>query len=335
MTSLGDVDGDGCADYALGAWYHDYVNVYSGKSGALLSSMHGVASEAFGYAIADAGDVDGDGAHDLAIGAPKGPNYWSFGRVQVVSLVSGQTLATFTGDAPGDEFGSALAGDVDLDDDGVADLLVGAPKSAGSGYVRAFSGANGSVLCTVHATSQKGAFGSSVAFVEHSLAGRSAFVAGEPSVQTYAGAWSLYLLSPIRPDSYCSAARNSTGASASAGWIGKASSSGASPTLTLSDAPPGRTCVCVYGSSRAQTPFGAGTSCVGGPVGPIAFGVGLVDGNGNASHAIVATAPPFANGPYPLAAGHEFFFQWIFRDTTASGESISRASDALAVVFVE
>src|SRR5690606_11729650 len=45
--------------------------------------------------------------------------------------VDGSLLREIAGSEPGEQFGSLLAGDVDLDGDGVLDLAVGAPKRAG------------------------------------------------------------------------------------------------------------------------------------------------------------------------------------------------------------
>lgn len=77
---IGDVDGDGVADWAVGApnaqhrpsGYHDVgrVDVFSGASGRLLTSIWGPREGAtFGYAIAPVGDVDGDGHTDVLIAA--------------------------------------------------------------------------------------------------------------------------------------------------------------------------------------------------------------------------------------------------------------------------
>ncbi|MHC4976174.1 MAG: VCBS repeat-containing protein [Planctomycetota bacterium] len=90
----GDLDGDGCDDFAVGAWQNadgatsgGKVYVYSGKSGALLSTITStVESETFGFDVTDMGDVDGDGTLDLLITGGYSPvNGERSGRVWVVS----------------------------------------------------------------------------------------------------------------------------------------------------------------------------------------------------------------------------------------------------------
>ncbi|MFG0256735.1 MAG: integrin alpha [Phycisphaerales bacterium JB043] len=90
----GDLDGDGCDDFAIGAWQNSdgaenagKVYVYSGKSGELLNTITStVAGETFGFDVTDLGDVDGDGTLDLLITSGYSPaNGQRSGRVWVVS----------------------------------------------------------------------------------------------------------------------------------------------------------------------------------------------------------------------------------------------------------
>src|SRR5687767_11891682 len=69
-AALGDVDGDGVGEYAVGAYLHDgargQVRVFSGQSGApFFNAVGGSANEQLGYSVANAGDVDGDGRDDV------------------------------------------------------------------------------------------------------------------------------------------------------------------------------------------------------------------------------------------------------------------------------
>jgi len=156
VAGLGDVDGDGYADVAVGAPHADpngpssgLVRVFSGRDGHELWRLEGdSASDWFGFSIDGAGDVDGDGVGDLVIGSPMGTP--PEGRATVVSGRDGGTIWVWIGGAPGERFGHAVAGAGDVDGDGFADVIVGAPNSnaAGTfaGRARVFSGADGSVL---------------------------------------------------------------------------------------------------------------------------------------------------------------------------------------------
>ncbi|MFO0983556.1 MAG: integrin alpha [Planctomycetota bacterium] len=75
LCELGDIDGDGVADFALGE--PDVSNgtgalqVYSGLLRTLAYRLEASASgDAFAFAVTDLGDVDRDGYVDYAIGAP-------------------------------------------------------------------------------------------------------------------------------------------------------------------------------------------------------------------------------------------------------------------------
>src|SRR5262249_32021916 len=95
VTSIGDVDGDGVPDFAVGApltlgpggdgYLDGRVLVYSGASKALLLELNPLRHRGFfGGTLAAAGDLDGDGVPDLIIGAPytPGDNFYRVGRLQ-------------------------------------------------------------------------------------------------------------------------------------------------------------------------------------------------------------------------------------------------------------
>lgn len=82
-TSLiGDINGDGYADVAVGVPYYDNGNTDEGAVFVFYGSSLGVSESAdwtkeggqdnayFGYAVSGAGDVNNDGYDDLLIGAP-------------------------------------------------------------------------------------------------------------------------------------------------------------------------------------------------------------------------------------------------------------------------
>lgn len=163
--------------------------VYSGATGTLLFTV-GDGVRGYGSSVAGLGDVNGDGTPDFAVGSP----LWSerdhhdhddddggdteggsgggprreIGRVSIYSGADGGLLHTLTGDAERGRFGAALAAAGDVDGDGVADLLVGAPGSHrggddSPGRVHLFSGADGSVIRTFDGTDERQRFGAAVA----------------------------------------------------------------------------------------------------------------------------------------------------------------------------
>jgi hypothetical protein len=173
---LGDVDGDGHADFAVGApeWSGGpiaagQVRVFSGADASLLFTLTGDSqADRIGYSLATAGDVDGDGFPDLIAGAPDSSTSGAHaGLARVYSGRTGAILYTFYGSSAGDGLGIAVAGAGDVDGDGHADLIVGAWEIGGSasqlGYARIFSGSSGSILHEFHGDGHLDHFGVSVA----------------------------------------------------------------------------------------------------------------------------------------------------------------------------
>jgi hypothetical protein len=164
LTSLGDVTGDGIADYAVGASEEvdpndssvevGAVYVFSGAGGGELFHLTSNGRR-FGEHVADAGDFDGDGRDDLIVTASKQGGF-TRGRVLCFSTASGSPLWALVGESQHDEFGSGFAVVGDVDGDLVPDFAVGATEHAASassaGRIYLYSGATRSLLWSVDGT---------------------------------------------------------------------------------------------------------------------------------------------------------------------------------------
>lgn len=159
----GDANGDGVPDFVIGIPGYDTASLTdAGRATVYTSSPMGVfpysfdgvtAGEAFGSAVAFVGNVNPPGSNnpepfdDFIVGAP-GLN--GNGRAVVLNFL-GWNLGSFTGTQAASEFGFAVAGAGDLNNDNIPDLLVGAPgfdisNRTDVGKVYAYSGANGALI---------------------------------------------------------------------------------------------------------------------------------------------------------------------------------------------
>ena len=178
VSIAGDVNGDGIDDLVVGARGGDDGGADAGEAYVIygqagnargtvdltgLAANDGFviqgdrASNLAGFSVSAAGDVNGDGFDDLIVGAPEG-DYDLDGDVEgYVAVVFGQTgnsrgtvdltgLAAsdgfvIEGAADGDDAGLSVGGGFDLNGDGLADVIVGAPRNddgggtAGAAYV--------------------------------------------------------------------------------------------------------------------------------------------------------------------------------------------------------
>lgn len=159
VADLGDLEGDGVRDLAVGAPFDDDNGNDKGAAWVLFMDDNGRVDQQqkisgnsggfggnlddddlFGSAVAGIGDLNGDGAFDLAVGAPgnddggtdRGGLWIVFlnaeGRVRNQQKIGDGAGGFDGGLADDDRFGSAIADIGDQNDDGVTDLGVGAPN---------------------------------------------------------------------------------------------------------------------------------------------------------------------------------------------------------------
>jgi len=164
----GDVNGDGLADVIVGARGNDGVgNFDKGSVYVVFGRVDTAAitlgepgrgdrgfeingessSDQLGWSVAGAGDVNGDGLADLLIGAAfndsqgvfsNGAAYVVYGKadndsVDLDVVRSGIGGFKIRGEGDGDLAGRAVSAAGDVNGDGFADLLIGAPNQDAGG----------------------------------------------------------------------------------------------------------------------------------------------------------------------------------------------------------
>jgi hypothetical protein len=168
VSGAGDVNGDGLADLIVGAYLadpggdtsagdsavvfgnSDAMPVYLGALGAGGFRIDGIdAFDFLGLSVSGAGDINGDGLTDLIVGAYRadpdgdvsaGESYVVFGKTDAnpVDLAAlGAGGFRIDGIDAGDFSGYSVSGAGDVNGDGLADLIIGAPSADPGGDISA------------------------------------------------------------------------------------------------------------------------------------------------------------------------------------------------------
>lgn len=151
VQAVGDVNGDGYDDLSSGPnWSAPYVvSILHGSPEGPGAPTAAIGLEHWNFPVVGAGDVNGDGFDDLLFGDPLYRSIYpgSYGRGRVLLYMGSAagvaaTLAwSFEGDRNGAGLGGTVASAGDVNGDGYADILAGAPYyDYGAGYAFGFLG---------------------------------------------------------------------------------------------------------------------------------------------------------------------------------------------------
>ena len=146
VASAGDVNNDGFDDIIVGARSNDANGIQSGRvylfygpiSGLLADTdadaiISGAAFDEVGRSVAGVGDLNGDGFDDILIGTDIAGGSFQGQAFLFNGPLSGERDASsadaiITGSFPNESFGAWVASAGDVNNDGVQDIIVGAPR---------------------------------------------------------------------------------------------------------------------------------------------------------------------------------------------------------------
>ncbi len=186
VAGIGDVDGDGHADFVVGASGANVrapgagrAIIFSGRTADRLHVIDGEgANDAFGSAVTGANGI-------VAIGAPAAGTSHR-GRVYILDAATAARRWVEEADSTGVALGAMfLSNPGDVDGDGVADVFASdfpnSAKGRASGRVYVYSGATGRTLLTITGDTPGAALGTS--------SSRAGDVNGDGHADLAVGAW--------------------------------------------------------------------------------------------------------------------------------------------------
>ncbi len=171
VSGAGDINGDGIADVIIGAPYYispgqGYVVFGSkngfnttfnltdlnGNNGFNINGIDGYDDGVPSWSVSGAGDINGDGIADVIIGTPEigiGKSYIIFGSKGGfttsldLAYLNGNNGFVINGINIHDNSGTSVSGVGDVNGDGMADIIIGAPGANAKGQSYVIFGSEG------------------------------------------------------------------------------------------------------------------------------------------------------------------------------------------------
>jgi Ca2+-binding RTX toxin-like protein len=155
VSTIGDLNNDGLGDLIVGAPGADQVYVVYGQASGTAINLSDLATgsggfvleaetatDGFGFKVSPAGDINGDGIKDFLVGAPdvapvNSHDVTNSGSGKVYAVLGGssanlsdvvaETHGFVLSGSKGERAGFSLSGGGDINGDGLADMVIGAP----------------------------------------------------------------------------------------------------------------------------------------------------------------------------------------------------------------
>lgn len=307
FVTIGDVNGDGYDDVAVGIPSRRAVEFRSGRDGSVLRSLvHSTALPNAGFALAGPGDLNGDSVPDVVVSSPSVNG--SRGWVRAISGATGLKLSEHFGTTTNNRLGWILSTGGDINRDGVNDILVSELPVSRSvrASVIALNGKNINQMIGRYSTGS-GRYGWDTALIDGNGDGRADLLVSDYGV----GVWLYDSVPKANPPAFQIYGRAGPG---TGGAIPRISHGlplarlGGTHDIRLHGARPNSAAICRLAAGRINIPLDAigitGGSLLVDPI--LVDWVVATDSRGRARFTL-----PSLNGPY---LNLKLMWQWIVLD---------------------